>query len=179
MTEIWKDIEGHQGYQVSNLGRVRSVDRMVKSAIHKKGERLMRGRIRKQFLLNSGYLAVPTHPQIVVHRAVAMAFVPGRFEGAQVNHKDENRLNNRWDNLEWVTQQENLNYGTRNQKLKEILESQRGVKVNQYNLNGQFVTSYPSQSAAARALDVNLKTIQTALNTHHTVKGYLFKTPPR
>lgn len=114
MEEIWKDIEGYEGlYQVSNLGRVRSLDRIVK---------FNDGRCRKyksQIIAQSTtstsqYLTVTLYKnrkcsKYGVHRLVAIAFVENPMNKSQVGHKDENFLNNMSSNLEWVTPQENNN----------------------------------------------------------------------
>ena len=116
MTEIWKDIEGHEGvHQVSNLGNIRSIDHIDKNHRHCKGK------ILKPRLIRRGYLQVTfrSYKPLYVHRAVAMAFVPGYFDGAQVNHKDENKTNNNAENLEWCTRKYNANYGTRNLRIKK------------------------------------------------------------
>ena len=179
MSEIWKDIEGYDGkYQVSNLGRIRSVDhttevfrfgRIVK--VHYKG------RIRKHFTLKNGYLFVPIrqYPSIQIHRAVAKAFVSGYFEGAQVNHKDENRKNNRWDNLEWVTCKENNNYGSHTRKARETFIKRYSCPIEQYSLNGELIATYASMSLAAEAIGVTPGRIRNIVDTKYTSKGYLFK----
>ena len=120
--EVWKDIEGYEGmYQVSNLGKVRSLDRwyeernaymgITKRKNHKKG------RILKVVESEKGYFRVflkknYTTKVFLIHRLVAEAFVPNPFDLLEVNHKDENKLNNRADNLEWCDRIYNVNYGT-------------------------------------------------------------------
>ena len=95
MQEVWKDIEGYKGfYQVSNKGNVRN----------------SKGHLMNQEPNTSDYLRVRlSNPQkkFFVHRLVAKAFCDGYFEGAVVNHKDFNRHNNVYTNLEWVTASEN------------------------------------------------------------------------
>lgn len=95
MKELWKDIEGFEGkYQVSNKGLVRNAKRhlMYQEANTSDYMRVGLGVPRKKFF---------------VHRLVAKAFCDGYFEGAVVNHKDFNRHNNVYTNLEWVTVSEN------------------------------------------------------------------------
>lgn len=104
MNEVWKQIDDR--YSVSNLGRIKS-------------NYANKDRILKPFFNNDGYLMVdirkPGHRKSVgVHRLVAQAFLPNPNNLPQVNHKDEDKTNNRVDNLEWCTLQYNCNYGTRN-----------------------------------------------------------------
>ena len=147
--EIWKDIEGYEGlYQVSNLGRVRSLDRFIIRP-HPKDNHLceykIKGRILVQLPLTSGYLFVHLYKdkcavQHTVHRLVAKAFISGHFDGAHVNHKDENKHNNRADNLEWVTRRENSMYGTCQDRLHK---NQRKAVV-QLTIDGKFIREWPS-----------------------------------
>ena len=175
MTEIWKDIEGYEGYQVSNLGRVRSVDRTVIRG----GSKIKRkGMIRKLVPNNKGYLYVHivNKPTINVHRAVAKAFVPGYFDGAQVNHIDENKHNNRWDNLEWVTNKENSNFGTRKERLRSAHTRIYGKAVDQYSIDGEFIATYQSQNEAARITGIYQSNISFSVRKGKPIKGFIFKT---
>jgi hypothetical protein len=111
-TEIWKPVPGFEGhYEVSNQGRVRSHDFM--RPIRNGGLQPCRGRIIKQFVGSHGYPAVTLNKDGIqlrgrlVHRLVALAFIPNPEQKKQVNHKDGNRLNPVASNLEWVTPSEN------------------------------------------------------------------------
>jgi len=109
--EIWKDIPGHEGrYQVSDGGRVRSLDRAVRgvSKAGREYQRKVRGTVLRPGSWR-GYLIVNLHPSgtVAVHLLVARAFVAGFATGLEVNHKDGNKKNNAATNLEWVTHQEN------------------------------------------------------------------------
>lgn len=146
--EEWRAVSGYEGrYEVSNLGRVRSLDRMC-------GDRMSRGMLLKQQEMHNGRMAFAVrdlngaHHCIQTHRAVAMAFVNGYAEGLEVNHKDENPKNNRWDNLEWCTSEYNHNYGTR----IERMTASKGRPVVQLTFDDKFVAEYPSANAAARAM---------------------------
>lgn len=120
MQEIWKKVTIEpfsEYYEVSNLGRVRSLDREVK---HKNGTvHTAKGKVLSQALDGHGYPFVwmqvkESRIERHVHRLVALAFVenPKPDEYNVVNHKDENPRNNKVDNLEWCTHKYNLLYGT-------------------------------------------------------------------
>ena len=129
MKEVWKDIAGFEGlYQVSNLGNVRSLDRTeFLTNQHNQYGRKRKGGVVKQFHDKRGYMVVTFSKgcklkQLKVHRLVAMAFLPNLCNHPQVNHKDENKENNRVDNLEWCTNIYNANYGTRNERMSESMK---------------------------------------------------------
>lgn len=113
--EQWRDINGYEGwYQVSNLGRVKSLDRIV-DHVSKNGLRssmMRRGHIFKLVLSTAKYptTTLSKHSKIkkfLVHRLVAEAFIP-KIEGKDiVNHKDSNPQNSHVSNLEWCTYSEN------------------------------------------------------------------------
>lgn len=116
--EVWKDVEGFSGYyEVSNHGRVRSVNRRVHCAIRNNPNVVKRGRILKP-QNQRGYLSVRlckegTGKIIMVHRIVASAFLD-RPDGKDfVNHKNGNKADNRVENLEWCTAQENSIHAVR------------------------------------------------------------------
>jgi hypothetical protein len=114
--EIWKDVVGYEGlYEVSNLGKVRSVEHLVRCVRHgKEAQRtiyrvFINGRIRKGYhriALTKDHLRT----EFPVHRLVARAFLGPRPEGHQVNHKDGVKGNNLPSNLEYVTAQQNIDH---------------------------------------------------------------------
>jgi len=152
--EIWKDIEGYEGlYQVSNLGQVRSMPRNID---HGKYVAFQEGRILSQIVSPCGYCQVNLSKDgiarpILVHRLVAIAFIDGYKDGLEVNHIDENKLNNRVGNLEWVTSKDNCNYGTRNERVK----SKVSRAVEQRDMDGKLLKVYPSVKEAKRATGIN------------------------
>ena len=109
--EVWVPVCGYYGlYEVSNMGRVRSLDRFEIAAGHR---RKRSGRVLKQDLTRNGYMAVQLSKDGVVkkklvHRLVCEGHVCKIKEGFQVNHKDSNRANNVHTNLESVTALENM-----------------------------------------------------------------------
>lgn len=110
MQEIWKDIKYFEGmYQVSNFGRVRSVDRFDNMG------RLRKGNIKVSRDNGHGYLAVQMYrdnkPKVrYVHRLVAQTFIDNPDNKPEVHHIDSDRSNNKLDNLQWVTSKENNNF---------------------------------------------------------------------
>lgn len=110
--EIWKDINGYDGYyQISNLGRVKS---LPKKRNNNNGYYIQKEMILKNHLNNKGYqyvyLSVPIKKKYYVHRLVGIAFIPNPFKKPYINHIDCNPLNNNMKNLEWCTPQENTDH---------------------------------------------------------------------
>lgn len=114
MKEIWKDIKGYEGiYQVSNLGRVKSlyiVSNLYKKKFYK--ERILKPKKDKNNCLRIELWKNKNHKTVLVHRLVATTFLEDLINtNMTVNHKDGNRLNNRVDNLEWLSREDNIRYG--------------------------------------------------------------------
>ncbi len=146
MKEIWKDIKGYEGlYQISNYGRVKS---LPKKALRRYGTyRNVKERILKtsKSYKHSPYSSVIIRkdgvPKTVsVHRLVAEHFIPNPKNYKYINHKDENKLNNRVDNLEWCSAKYNANYGTSKSKIS----NKRKKAVIQYSLQNEFIAEYDS-----------------------------------
>ena len=107
-SEVWKDITGYESrYEVSDLGRVRSLDRYSKHNTSKTGFILQKGQMLKPYMSKKGYLKVDLgdgfgkRKSVYVHRLVAIAFIDNPMNYNQVNHIDGVKTNNRLDNLEW------------------------------------------------------------------------------
>lgn len=123
MEEIWRDIKGYQGYQVSNLGRVRTHNKVTFTKRH--GERFWKDRILKfkpytttnqKSKQGMGYrvtLWKAGKPKtLLVSRLVATTFLEDLINtDMTVNHKNGDRLDNRIENLEWLTRADNIRYG--------------------------------------------------------------------
>lgn len=114
MEEIWKDIEGYEGYyQISNLGNVKSLARNVirsDGVIQPYKERIMDKRVSTDGYYIAKLTVNRKSKSIGIHILVARHFIPNPDNLPEVNHKDLDRKNNRVDNLEWCTHQDNVRY---------------------------------------------------------------------
>jgi hypothetical protein len=112
--EFWIPIVGYEGlYEVSNLGNTRSLDRILSHP--SKGRITKRGGIKKQTPTKRGYKSVTLSKlgkskTLLVHRLVAIAFIPNTNKKPCINHKDGVKTNNNVENLEWVTHSENIKH---------------------------------------------------------------------
>jgi len=189
MSEIFKDITGYEGmYQISNMGNVRSLDRLDTRG------RIVHGRILIHKKDGGGYHQVCLckdgerhYPK--VHRLVCETFLPNPDRKPTVNHKDEDKNNNCLENLEWATYKENANYGTRIARCygerdyetigKHIAIGKRkngkSRKVEQYTTNGQLVKSWDAVIDAARANKCTPTGIGYALKHGNIYRGFLWK----
>ena len=145
--EIWRDIKGFEGlYQVSNLGRVKSLKRSYR----------VKEKILKPYTNSWGYYQVGLHKNSIrkmylVHRLVWEAFNGHIPEGLQVNHLDERPINNRLENLNLMTCKENNNYGTRNERIaKKHINGKKSKPVLQFTIEGILIKEYPSIIQAGR-----------------------------
>lgn len=167
MIEEWKDIEGYEGlYQVSNLGRVKSLG----------NDKSRREKILKPRKNNKGRFQVSLckngKQDKLVHQLVLKAFVSNPGNLSDVNHKDENPENNRLDNLEWCTRKYNINYGTHNERMKKNMT---GPKKSKPVLCVETGVVYSSAKEAQRRTGANQSAIIACCRGKYgckTVKGY-------
>lgn len=165
MIEEWRNIGGYEGlYQVSNMGRVKSIH-----YYHGTYERIM-----KPGKINSGYLVVSLCKDgktkgHLVHRLVAQAFLDNTDNLTEVNHKDENPLNNSVGNLEFCDRKYNVNYGTGNQRRAKTLSR----TVYQYTMDGELVKEWKSLMEIERSMGFSVGNISQCCNGQRkTAYGY-------
>ena len=164
-TEKWVDIVGYEGrYSISNLGRVMS---------HHQGK----NRILKSVANSTGYAYVDLSRNNIsksfrVHVLVAKHFLPNPQGLTDLNHKDENKLNNRLDNLEWCTKSYNINYGTRNARQRVKMCK----PVVQYYKNGERIRTYDSVRQASQITDISAPHIvMSCKKTRPSAGGFVWK----
>ena len=167
LNEIWKPIKGYEGlYEVSNFGRIKSLKRNI---------------ILKSYKDGRGYLCVRLYKynssiQYKVHRLVAEVFIDNPNNYKEVNHKDENKTNNRVENLEWCDRKYNCNYGTRNERMsKSKINGKRSKIVIQYNLDGTFVREWPSAMECERNGYNNICISLCCLGKLKTHRGFIWE----
>lgn len=184
--EIWKDIPGYEGrYQVSNMGQVKSLDRAIP---HSDGSIHFRtSQVIKQYKNRLGYMNVglprdnTKTKQFLVHRLVALAFIPNPNNLPCVNHKDENKANNSVENLEWCTKDYNNKYGKGaiqrlvNVKKKNRIARAKAVVQIDPKTN-KVIARYVSANEAGRAVGGYGANINSCCRgIIHTSMGYKWK----
>ena len=185
MKEVWKDIKNYEGlYQVSNLGRVKSLDRIVyqKNSFGNIQKNIYKGKILSLFEDRDGYLRINLKKdkkmkQYGVHVLVANTFLNiNKFKymeyedlskidinRLQINHKNENKKDNCIDNLEFCTVAYNTNYGSREQKIIQL------------DLSGKIIKVWDSRKKASKELHISRNTINEILRGYRQdINGYTF-----
>lgn len=160
--EVWRDIKGYEGkYQVSARGRVKSVFRLV-SKIDRWGNlarQIIPEKIKSTFISKHGYARVPLWNQgksknHMVHRIVALAFLPNFENRPHVNHIDGIRVNNDCGNLEWVTESENMIHSYRQLHRKHPMrgrkykDNPKSIPIIQMDIAGNAIRLYRNAEEA-------------------------------
>ena len=198
MKEIWKDIKGYEGiYQVSNLGRVKSLDR-IDSNNHP-----LKGVILKPYISNSGYLLVGLYKQQkrdrkLLHRLVAEAFIPNPDNKPEIDHintikidntvclNEDGSINYEKTNLRWTTRKENINNPLTKTKMqinarkpskgKYGKKHHRSKPIIQYDKEGNFIKEWDCANDVERVLGISNKHIgSVCLGKRKSCGGYIWK----
>ena len=174
--ERWIDIKGYEGlYQVSNLGRVKSlrrtkpngqtvIERILKESDNTRGYKYVS--LSKHGILHKEY----------IHRLVALHFLDNPMNYKYVNHKDEFKSNNNVNNLEWCSVEYNNNYGTaRMRSKKTYVEKGHNRAICMYSLDGKLIRIF-ERAYDVRLIGINRRGVYA--NCNHitkTCKGYVFR----
>lgn len=172
--EVWKDVVGYEGYyQVSNLGAIRSIDRLVKypnsKYINGDGVRRFKGKLLIPLINHGGYSQVTLRKEGIqkthtVHRLVAEAFLPIDINRKHVNHKDGNRSNNVLENLEWCTAKENIQHAS-----SRDMMGRKGEAAHRAKLTNQIVLDMRTLYNNGSVIKDIMKIYKTSYNTTYTV----------
>lgn len=172
--ETWKAIAGYEGlYQVSNLGRVKSLNYN-----HTGTERILMSRKNR-----GGYLYVNLHKDgqrktITVHRLVATAFISNPNNLETINHKDEVKTNNTVSNLEWMSIKDNINYGTGHMRgsKAQVNDQKKSKQVQQFYKNGNLIATFHSTHEAERITGISSGSIRKCcLGQHKSAGGFIWR----
>lgn len=146
MSENWKTIEDYPNYQVSNLGNVKSLK------YHRENKEKQLSLIKDK----DGYLSVKLCKngkikKFLVHRLVAIHFLPNPQNLPQINHINEVKTDNRVENLEWCTNEYNINYGTRNSRMAKT----QSRLILQFSKQNEYIKSWNSIKDAVETLNIS------------------------
>ena len=173
--EVWQDIKGFEGYyQVSNMGRAKSLERTVENG--RGYYKTVPEKILKVYDNGRGYLFVQLCKDgkvknCFVHRLVADAFCENPSGYKEINHINEDKSDNRAENLEWCDRAYNIKYGTRNQRMAE----KRGKAVISINKISGLILEFPSISEASKQTGISLGGIcECCTGKRKSVKGYVW-----
>ena len=158
----WRTVKECDRYEVNQFGEVR----------HKKYRRILKPRKNSG---GYGYVCFNINGKrknFAIHRIVANAFILNPNEYTEVNHKDYDRLNNRVDNLEWVSSSKNKIHAYK--KIENHIT--RGKEVEQYTKDGKYVKTYDTVSAAAEAMGCCISAISNCcLGNSKTSMGFQWR----
>ena len=178
--EIWRDVPGYEGlYQVSSLGNVKSFYN---------GERILSPGMNSRGYLTVRLYKLQSHKTHTVHSLVAQAFLPNPSNLPCVNHIDEDKTNNKVENLEWVTYSQNNSWGKRPEVMRQKLigntfskkgAAERKRAVIQFSTEGKYLATFDSACAASLALNGtpvgNQHIIECCQRKRQTAYGYMWK----
>ena len=173
MMEIWRDIPGYSGlYQVSNFGN-------VKRLAGNNGRYFQREHLLKTTIGKNGYLHVTLTKNskckcFAVHKIVALVFVFNPYKFYWINHKNENKTDNRAENLEWCTAEYNVNFGTSISRMR--IKKERAIC--QMSKNGNVLKIFNSAKDAARVLNIDHSRICKCLRNipgYNSAGGFYWK----
>lgn len=150
MEEIWKPVVGHDGYIVSNLGRVKSLPKMKGCCLVMQPEMTLKNNIAKV-----GYHRVNMgrRNQKYIHRIVAEAFIPNPQKRRCVNHINGIKTDNRVENLEWCTHKENVQHSY------DTGLNPKGIRKNRMVLSLTTGIYYDNCREAADSMGINYNTV--------------------
>lgn len=175
---MWKTLDFNPLYEANENGEIRKIENHFypKYRTDKDGY--------KKVSLTDGH---GNKKSYYVHRVIALTFISNPLNKPEVNHINSIRDDNRADNLEWCTRSENMLHAYRDGRWQENRNKAReclfkycipenGTKVAQYDLEGEFIASFPSMASASRETGINLRNISLAVRgERNTAGGFIWK----
>ena len=167
--EIWKTIENFENYEISNLGRVKSLEKKTSFGI---GYKIYPETFLKHWIDKKGYHYVDLRnnnkrTRFLVHRLVALFFLDNLNNKPQINHIDGDKSNNKLENLEWNTAKENINHA-----IKNGLNKNHGIYNYKSKLTNHQVEEIRKSSLKQRELSFIYKISQTCVSGIKLYKTY-------
>lgn len=174
--EICKDVKGYEGlYQVSNFGRIKSLHKIRNRGDNADG-------IMKTYLIHGNYIAIKLKKNkeskaYLIHRLVAISFIPNPEDKRTVNHIDGNKLNNHVNNLEWNTHSENLHHAYNNGlSVYRAYRKDTGIHIRcrsviQINIDGSVMAEFESLKEAEEKTGIKQTNISNVCRGKRLVAG--------
>lgn len=165
--EKWKDIQGYEGlYQISNYGRVKSLGRISKRKSRWGGQYtvVMKEKIKKSSKNNKGYSTVHLNykgkeSNFLIHRLVGKAFISNPYNYPEIDHKNENKNDNKINNLIWCTRIYNNTKGIQSKEGRRTSSEFRMKGVKQFDLQGNLLNTYKGIRIAEEKTSVDNRNI--------------------
>ena len=176
--EEWQDIKDYEGlYQVSNYGRIKSLPKFHKTNKNYSSiGYITKSKILKQYMNHTGYYSVQIKGKKHVHKLVLENFVENVNNLPCINHRDENKENNKLYNLEYCTYKYNTNYGTTPKRISETKRKKYGRKTNQYDLQGNFLKTWNNAREIDQELNIAWQNVWKCCNgKRKTAGGFIWK----
>lgn len=174
--EVWADIPEYEGlYQASNLGNIKSLDRIIE--LYNGGRYKRKGKLLRPIKNHQGYMQIHLLKNgkvktLLVHRIIAKTFIKNPNKYCEVNHKNEVKNDNRVENLEWCTQEYNKRYGTAIQRRTKKISK----RVNQYDLSGNFIKTWDSMREIERKTNIHNQQISLCcLGKRKKAGGFIWR----
>lgn len=183
MKEIWKDIKDYEGlYQISNLGRIKSLNReflMENKLTKNMNVRKIKEKILNQYENKDKYLSVYLYKNKIrkmylVHRLVAQNFIINNKNYCEINHIDNNKQNNCDKNLEWCSRQYNIEYFSRTCLVGNSKRKTRYQPTEQYDLDGKYLKTWKTILDAEKFYNTN-HISECCRGKYQVIKGYRWK----
>jgi len=179
MEEFWKPIPNYEGlYEISNTGKIKRLARIAiyeNGSQHQYNECIMTPSINKDGYYQIHLTKNKEQKTFTVHKLVALTFIPNPNNFLCINHKDENKLNNHIDNLEWCTREYNSSYGSKAKRAAENNPRKKQIVMCDL-ITQKEIKTFDSVREAARQTGISHSGISKVINGKGlSAGGYYWK----